>query len=108
MITRQNTPCSEPMAFKNGDFHEAVRIGANLLKVLTDFDILLIRNYEPEEAIRIMSEQIGLYDRTLLNMLAILDLPGEIRSPQHPDRRPPRGHDHRCRHSEYTWDIGCP
>jgi len=75
MITRQNTPCSEPMAFKNGDFHEAVRIGANLLKVLTDFDILLIRNYEPEEAIRIMSEQIGLYDRTLLNMLAILDLP---------------------------------
>jgi len=75
MITQQNAPCSPPLAFKSSDPREAVRIGANLLKVLSDFDTLLIQNHEPEVAIKIMMKRKGLYDRTLLDMLAIVDLP---------------------------------
>jgi len=75
MITQQNAPCSPPLAFKSSDPREAVRIGANLLKVLSDFDTLLIQNHEPEVAIKIMMKRNGLYDRTLLDMLAIVDLP---------------------------------
>lgn len=75
MITRQNTPCTEPLEFQKCDPHETVRIGANLIRVLTDFDTLLIRNHEPIEAIGVMKRRIGIYDRTLLDMLTILDLP---------------------------------
>jgi len=75
MITQQNAPCSPPLAFKSSDPREAVRIGANLLKVLSDFDTLLIQNHDPEEAIKIMMKRRGFYDRTLLDMLAIVDLP---------------------------------
>jgi len=75
MITQQNAPCSSPLVFKSSDPREAVRIGANLLKVLSDFDTLLIQNHEPEEAIKIMMKRSGFYDRTLLDMLAIVDLP---------------------------------
>lgn len=74
MIKQQNAPCSTPLVF-NGKPYETVRIGANLIKVLKDFDTLCIRNHNPEEAIKIMMKRKGVYDGTLLDMLAVVDLP---------------------------------
>jgi len=75
MITQQNSPCSSPLVFESNNSWETVRVGANLLKVLKDFDTLLIQNHDPEETINIMTKRSGHYDRTLLDMLTILDLP---------------------------------
>jgi len=72
MITQQNAPCSVPLIFDGGNSWETVRVGGNLLKVLTDFDLLIFQKHDPEEAIRIMSKRRGLYSRTLLDMLNIM------------------------------------
>lgn len=75
MITQRDTVYAKPLDLSSQDHNEIVRIGANLLKVLTDFDILLLRGYEPEEAIKEMTIHSNLYDGTLLDMLTVIDLP---------------------------------
>jgi CheY-like chemotaxis protein len=75
MITRRDVMDDTPLDFSNPNPIEMIRIGANLLKVLTDFDILLLRGFEPEEAIDKMSGHLNRYDGTLLDMLTVIDLP---------------------------------
>jgi hypothetical protein len=75
MITRRDMVYDTPLNFENPDQAEVIRIGSNLLRVLTDFDILLLRGREPEEAIREMAGHSALYDGTLLDMLTVIDLP---------------------------------
>jgi len=75
MITQRDTVYATPLDFSSQDQNEMVHIGANLLKVLTDFDILLLRGHEPEVAIKEMARHSKLYDGTLLDMLAVIDLP---------------------------------
>jgi CheY-like chemotaxis protein len=75
MITQRDTVYAKPLDFSSQDHNEMVRIGANLLKVVTDFDILLLRGYEPEEAIKEMTFHSNLYDSALLDLLTVIDLP---------------------------------
>lgn len=74
MITRQSIPDGSPLNFAAQDPGEMIRIGAKLLKIITDFDLLLVRRYEPEDAINLLSKNSA-YDRTLLDMLTTIDLP---------------------------------
>jgi CheY-like chemotaxis protein len=75
MITQRDTVYATPLNFNNPDQTEMIRIGSNLLKVLTDFDIRLLRGHEPEEAIKEMTRNSNLYDAALLDMLKVVDLP---------------------------------
>ncbi|NLN59782.1 MAG: response regulator [Deltaproteobacteria bacterium] len=74
MITQQNNSCKSPLVFDGTENTEIIRTGANLLRVLTDFDTLLHR-YDPAEAIRIMAGRPDHYDPSLLDLLTTLDLP---------------------------------
>jgi CheY-like chemotaxis protein len=75
MITQRDTVCAKPLDLGSQDHNEMVRIGANLLKVLTDFDILFLRGYDSKEAIKEMANQSNLYNGKLLDMLTLIDPP---------------------------------
>jgi response regulator RpfG family c-di-GMP phosphodiesterase len=75
MITRRDITDNEPLDFASREHGEMIRIGAKILKAITDFDFLLTQNHEPEDAIKIMAKQDTLYDGTLLDVLGTLDLP---------------------------------
>jgi len=75
MITQQNAPCNPPLIFNSNNSWETIRVGANLLKVLTDFDLLIIQDHEPEDAIKIMTKRTDLYDGRILELLTTLDIP---------------------------------
>ncbi len=75
MITQQSMTYTVPLNFATHDPNEMVRIGAKLLKMITDFDLYLFRHYEPEDAINLMSKDSTVYDSTLLDMLTTIDLP---------------------------------
>lgn len=75
MITQRDTVYKTPLDLKSEDHNEMIRIGANLLRTLTDFDILLLRGHEPAGAIREMSRHSERYDGALLNLLDIIRLP---------------------------------
>lgn len=75
IITRQTNACKSSLDFNSEDNSERIRIGANLLRVLIDFDTLMLRNYSPEEAIQLMTKRPGVYDSSLLDLLTTIDLP---------------------------------
>jgi len=79
MITQRDMPYDKPLDYATQDPGEMVRIGAKLLKVVTDFDLLLCRNHDPEDAINLMGKSKAGYDGTLLDMLTIIDLPSQKR-----------------------------
>lgn len=75
MITRQSMPDGSPLNFAAQEPAEMIRIGAKLLKVITDFDLFLVRRYQPEDAVKLMNKNTAAYDGTLLDMLTTIDLP---------------------------------
>ena len=75
MITQREMAYTDPLNFASKEHSEVIRIGANMLKVITDFDILLFQNHEPEDAIKIMAKQHLLYDSTILDVLTTIDIP---------------------------------
>lgn len=75
MITQQTMTYTLPLNFATHDPNEMIRIGAKLLKIITDFDLLLVRHYEPEDAINLLGHNSAMYDSTLLDMLTTIDLP---------------------------------
>jgi response regulator RpfG family c-di-GMP phosphodiesterase len=75
MTTQRDMAYTEPLDFASREHSEIIRIGAKILKVITDFDILLIQNHEPEDAINIMAKHDTLYDSTILDVLTTIDLP---------------------------------
>jgi hypothetical protein len=75
MITQRDAVYDRPLDFASQAPLERVRIGASLLKVLTDFDILLNQGHEPAEAIRRLAGHPERYDATLLDLLAVIELP---------------------------------
>jgi CheY-like chemotaxis protein len=75
MITQRDMIYTLPLNFATQDPSEMVRIGAKLLKVITDFDLFLLRHHEPEDAINTMSKNGAVYDSALLDMLTTIDLP---------------------------------
>jgi response regulator RpfG family c-di-GMP phosphodiesterase len=76
MITQRDMPYAKPLDFTSGEPGEIIRIGAKILKIITEFDMLLLRNHEPEEAINIMAKHdAALYDGTILDVLTTIDLP---------------------------------
>ena len=79
MITQRDMPYTKPLDFTSRDNNEMIRIGAKILKVITDFDILLLQNHAPENAIKIMAKQDTLYDSTILDALTKIDPPSMVR-----------------------------
>jgi response regulator RpfG family c-di-GMP phosphodiesterase len=77
MITQRDMTYTKPLNFTSREHSEMVRIGAKILKVITDFDILLIQNHEPENAINIMAKHGTLYDITILDVLTTIELPNK-------------------------------
>jgi len=76
MITQRDMTYTKPLDFESREHSEMIRIGAKMLKVITDFDILLIQNHEPEDAIKIMAKHdTTVYDSTILDAMTIIDLP---------------------------------
>ena len=75
MITQRDKVYTETLDFASREHSEMIHIGAKILKVITDFDILLIQNHEPEDAINILAKQNTLYDSTILDVLTTIDLP---------------------------------
>jgi response regulator RpfG family c-di-GMP phosphodiesterase len=75
MITQRDTVYMKDIDFTSHDQNEVIRIGAKILKVITDFDLLLFQNHEPEEAINIMAKHTTIYDRTLLGLMTTVELP---------------------------------
>ena len=75
MITRRDITDAKPLDFGSNEQGEMIRIGSKILKAITDFDILLIQNNEPEDALKIMAKQDALYDSTILDVLTTIDLP---------------------------------
>jgi len=76
MITQRDMPYTKPIDFTSREPGEMIRIGAKILKVITDFDILMLQNHEPEDAINIMAKHdTTLYDATVLDVLTTIDLP---------------------------------
>ncbi|MEI6609426.1 MAG: HD domain-containing phosphohydrolase [Deltaproteobacteria bacterium] len=82
MITQRDMAYTDPLDFASRENGEGIRIGANMLKVITDFDLLLLQNQEPEDAIKIMARQHTLYDSTILDVLTTIDLPRRERVSQ--------------------------
>lgn len=75
MITQQSSIYTKPLNFASQDNNEMIRIGAKLLKIITDFDLLLVRHHEPQEAINLLSKNSKVYDSALLDILITIDLP---------------------------------
>ena len=82
MITQRDMAYTDPLDFASREHGEGIRIGANMLKVITDFDLLMLQNHEPEDAIKIMAKQHKLYDSTILDVLTTIDLPRRERVSQ--------------------------
>jgi response regulator RpfG family c-di-GMP phosphodiesterase len=79
MITQRDMPYTKPLDLTSSENNEMIRIGAKILKVITDFDILLLQNHAPEDAIKIMARQGKLYDSTILDALTKIDPPSMVR-----------------------------
>ena len=75
MITQRDMPYTAPLDFTSKEHNEMTRIGAKILKVITDFDILLLQNKQPEDAIKIMARHSTVYDSTILDALTVIELP---------------------------------
>lgn len=75
MITQQTIHYTMPLNFETQDSGEMIHIGARLLKIITDFDLLLVRQNEPQDAINLMRKKGVVYDGTILEVLATIDLP---------------------------------
>lgn len=76
MITQRDMAYTKPLDFASREHSEMIRIGAKILKIITDFDILMLQDYGPEVAINIMAKHDNtLYDSTILDVLTTIDLP---------------------------------
>ena len=75
MITQRDMPYTQQLDFASMEHADIIRIGAKILKVITDFDFLMLQNHEPEDAIKIMAKHGTLYDSTILDVLTTIDLP---------------------------------
>lgn len=75
MITQRDMAYTKPLDLESQDPNDIIRIGAKLLKVITDFDLLLHQDHSSEQAIRIMARHDTLYDRTILDALTSIELP---------------------------------
>ena len=75
MITQRDSVYAKPLNFETDDQNEMVRIGAKLLKIIADFDILMLQEKEPGDVIRGMARHPTVYDETILNVLRTIDLP---------------------------------
>lgn len=75
MITQRDMTYVMPLDFTSREPNEAIRIGAKLLKIITQFDTLLHQKHSPAEAIKIMARQDTPYDNTILDVLAAVELP---------------------------------
>jgi CheY-like chemotaxis protein len=83
MITQRDMIYTKPLDFKTREHNEMIRIGAMVLKVITDFDMLLIQNHEPEDAIKMMANRGTSYNNKILDVLATMDLPNKGRVARH-------------------------
>lgn len=75
MITQQSIHYLNPLDFATHDSGEMIHIGSRLLKIITDFDLLLVRRYEPQEAIDYMRKKGVVYDGMILDALEKIDFP---------------------------------
>jgi response regulator RpfG family c-di-GMP phosphodiesterase len=75
MIAQRDLVDKEPLDFASREEAEMIRIGAKILKVITSFDILLIQNYEPKNAIKMMTKGDALYNSAILGVLKTIDFP---------------------------------
>lgn len=80
MITQQTIHYTRPLNFAATDSGEMIHIGSRLLKIITDFDLLLVRRYEPQDAISLMRKKGVVYDSIILDFLEKIDFPQQTSS----------------------------
>jgi response regulator RpfG family c-di-GMP phosphodiesterase len=75
MITRQQKPLSGLALPSKDDSSYIPEMGAHILKIVTDFDLLLSRGTSPEKAKGMLADKSSVYPTLLVEALAKVDTP---------------------------------